>query len=153
MFVNTNTTSIQKASKYHSMLRMYRDDTRFEFSAEKNMFKIVYRHMNFQDGSEYSQYDSSEHFELDKKKFNSIVRFHVGLMLPKTKGNIINKVALEVTSKMRWSHDHSVCGYHGDYEDFSRYAISIVEMVDIVKNSIHIQEGLKDTEKFILSHV
>lgn len=153
MFVNTNATSIQKASKAHSMLRPYRDDTRFEFSVDKNMFKVVYRSMDFQDGSEYSQYDKTEYFEINKEKFNSIVRFHVGLMLPKTKGKVISKVALEVISKMKDGHDHSVCGYYGDYEDFSRYAIPINEMINIVKNSIHVKEGLKETEEFILSHI
>jgi hypothetical protein len=151
MFVNTNTTSIQKASKSYSLLRKYSDDLHVEFSVEKNMFKVVYLYIDFRDGGDYSE-DRTEYFYIDKEKLNSIVRFHVGLMLPKTKGRIVGKVALDVISKMKCEYDHKEVEYYGDYEEFNRYAINISDFIEIVKNSVHIQEQLKQTEEFINSH-
>jgi hypothetical protein len=152
MFLNTNLESIEKASKSHGLLRKYSDDLHFEFCAEKDFFKIVYLHMYFQDGGEYSEDDISEYFSFDNKKFNSIVRFHVGLFLPKTKSNVIKKVALEIISKMKYDHDHNEYCYYGNYEEFNHYIIRISDLIKIIKESVHTQEKLKATEDFILSH-
>lgn len=159
MFVNKNLISIQKASRKHSLLKpycfkLYLDDSaiKFDFNIEKDEFKILYRSSYSHDGEEYSQADVYESYEINYEKLNSLISFHIGLMLPKTKSSIIKKVTSEVRSKFKHEHDHYHPGFYGESEAFSRYVINISDFVGIVANSPYIQEELKETANFIASH-
>jgi hypothetical protein len=158
MFINSNLDSIQKTSQKHSLLKPYclkfywnKEAINFDFNIKNDEFKIIYRSSYSQDGEEYSQSDVYESYEIDYKKLNSLIRFHVGLMLPKTKSSIVKKVASEVLAKMKHEHDHYQPGFYGESESFSRYVIKVSHFVNIVVNSSYIQENLKKTEAFIAS--
>lgn len=145
MRINKNIKSIAAASARFAK-HQYPFATIYDFDKaivsmdiEKNLFSVTYLESESYDtedeGLFYQASDTTEH-GLDKSTLLSIVRFHVGLVLPKEKSRVIRQVAREVVKSMRKKHAYTQVGWYGHSKDYSQYIMPIDEFVNLVTAAV-----------------
>lgn len=140
MLVNKNLTSIAKASSHFLKAQFpinngdIQNGVTFELKVPNDEFSIIYKSGFYFDGSEYNCKDSYESYVIDQKKLNSVVRFHIGLVLPKEKGKKIRHIAKKVISHMKHGLAFHKPGWGGESLSFYKYSISLSSFIEIVEN-------------------
>lgn len=66
----------------------------------------------------------------------SIIRFHVGLVLPKEKSLIVRRIARDVVKSMSVKHAYTYVGWYGHSQDYSQYVIPIDVFVNLVAAAV-----------------
>lgn len=146
MRINKNVKSIAAASA-HFAKHQYPFATIYDFDKaivrmdlEKNLFSITYlessSHDDDDDDGLFYQASTTEYFGLERSDLMSIVRFHVGLVLPKEKSVIIRQVARDVVKSMSNKHAYTYVGWYGHSQDYSQYVMPIDEFVNLVAAAV-----------------
>ncbi len=148
MRINRNVNSIAAASLCFAK-HQYPFTTIYDFNkaivsmnVEKNIFSITYISSENYDGDDgdydrlFYQDPDTTYYELNKADLNSIIRFHVGLILPKEKSQVIRKIAQDVIKSMKIEHAYTQFCHYGHSVNYSKYVISIDEFISIVTKSV-----------------
>lgn len=146
MRINRNLESITAASSkfakhQHPVKSIYDFEKAIvKMDLEKNMFSITYLESSSQDDDDddslFYQASQTEHFGLERCDLMSIVRFHVGLVLPKEKSVIVRQVARDVVKSMSNKHAYTYVGWYGHSQDYSQYVMPIDEFVNLVAAAV-----------------
>ena len=145
MRINRNLESITAASAkfakhQHPVKSIYDFEKAIvHMDLEKNLFSITYLESSSQDGDDDSlfyQSCDSEYFNIDRTALMSIIRFHVGLVLPKEKSLIVRQIARDVVKSMSIKHAYTYVGWYGHSQDYSQYVIPIDEFVNLVAAAV-----------------
>lgn len=146
MRINRNLKSITKASaKFANHQYPVKSIYDFEkaivkMDLEKNIFSITYLESSSQDDDDddslFYQASETEHFGLDRTDLMSIVRFHVGLVLPKEKSVVVRQIARNVVKSMSNTHAYTYVGWYGHSQEYSQYVMPIDEFVNLVAAAV-----------------
>jgi hypothetical protein len=145
MRINKNLKSITAASAKFAK-HQYPFGSIYDFNKaivkmdlEKNLFSVTYLESSSYDSDDDSlfyQASDTEYFGLDNSTLLSIVRFHVGLVLPKEKSRVVRQVARDVVKSMRNKHAYTQVGWYGHSKDYSQYIMPIDEFVNLVAAAV-----------------
>lgn len=145
MRINRNLESITEASAkfakhQHPVKSIYDFEKAIvKMDLEKNLFSITYLESSSQDGDDDSlfyQVEDVEYFGIERADLMSIVRFHVGLVLPKEKSVIVRQIARDVVKSMSVKHAYTYVGWYGHSQDYSQYVMPINEFVNLVAAAV-----------------
>jgi hypothetical protein len=145
MRINKNVKSIAVASA-HFAKHQYPFATIYDFDKaivrmdlEKNLFSITYLESSSHDSDDDSLfYQSSDttYYGMDQSALRSIIRFHVGLVLPKEKSRVVRQIARDVLKTMRNKHAYTQVGWYGHSKDYSQYIMPIDEFIKVVTAAV-----------------
>jgi len=146
MRINKNVKSIKSASdkfaKHHYpvMNKYYFEKAIVQFNPEKDIFSITFLASTSYDDpdDDGSFYQSSEttYAEIPTTDILTIIKFHVGLVLPKEKSRVVGQVAKEVFKSMKNKHAYTYTGWYGHSKDYAQYVIGIDDFIKTVANQV-----------------
>lgn len=145
MRINKNVKSIAVASA-HFAKHQYPFSTIYDFDKaivsmdlEKNLFSITYLESSSHDSDDDSlfyQASDTTYYGMDQSALRSIIRFHVGLVLPKEKSLVVRQIARDVLKSMRNKHAYTQVGWYGHSKDYSQYIIPIDDFIKVVTAAV-----------------
>lgn len=145
MRINKNLKSITAASAKFAK-HQYPFGSIYDFNKaivkmdlEKNLFSVTYLESSSYDSEDeglFYQASDTEYFGLETAILHSIVRFHVGLVLPKEKSRVVRQVARDVVKSMRNKHAYTYVGWYRHSKDYSQYIMPIDEFVNLVTAAV-----------------
>ena len=145
MRINKNIKSIVAASdrfakhQYPFATIYVFDKAIVNMDIKTNIFSITYlssdSYDSDDDGLFYQASDTTEYC-LEPSILNSIVRFHVGLVLPKEKSLVVRNVARDIIKSMRHKHAYTQNCWYDHSKDYSQYVLQIDEFVNLVAAAV-----------------